>query len=87
MKPRAKSVKKSNRRAIQYMKRRGSTELNYTKPNCKMKQRFPDKLEADLAAIMYNNDRVIVFTPVESYKCIKHNCWHIGHKYSEKWRN
>ena len=52
--------------------------------NCKFKQRFEDKIEADLYAIEYNNERVLMFSPVESYRCLKHNCWHIGHGYEKR---
>ena len=63
---------------VKKRRKKGSTPPEHIK-SCKLKQRFPDKLEADLAAIMYNNHRALMFSPVEAYKCFKHNCWHIGH--------
>ena len=72
-------------------KKRGSTppQLKVSKTgkvgkNCRYKQKFPDKIEADLFAIMYNNQRAMMFSPVESYRCDKHNCWHIGHSFEKK---
>lgn len=72
-------------------RRRGSTapqmkvsSTGRLSSNCKFKQRFDDKVKADLFAIMYNNDRALMFSPVESYRCIKHSCWHIGHSYEKK---
>ena len=52
--------------------------------DCTQKQKFPDKIEADLYAIMYNNQRALMFSPVEAYSCDKHNCWHIGHSFEKK---
>jgi len=63
--------------------RKGSTALQHKK-TCKLKQRFKDKLDADSYALEYNNERVLMFTPVESYFCYKHSCWHIGHKYDTR---
>jgi len=55
-----------------------------TGKDCKDKQKFSDKIEADLYAIMYNNQRALMFSPVEAYSCDKHNCWHIGHSFEKK---
>ena len=55
-----------------------------TGKDCKQKQKFPDKIEADLYSIIYNNQRALMFSPVESYHCDKHKCWHIGHSYENK---
>jgi len=52
--------------------------------DCKDKQRFLDKIEADLYAIVYNNERAMMFSPVEAYHCPKHNCWHIGHSFEKR---
>ena len=55
-----------------------------TGKNCNDNLKFPDKIEADLYAIMYNNQRALMFSPVESYHCPKHNCWHIGHSFEKR---
>ena len=72
-------------------RKRGSTpplmkvsETGKTGKDCKQKQKFPDKIEADLYALMYNNQRALMFSPVEAYSCDKHNCWHIGHSFEKK---
>ena len=55
-----------------------------TGKDCKNKEKFSDKIEADLYSIMYNNERALMFSPIESYYCAKHNCWHIGHSFEKK---
>tara|TARA_B100000949_G_scaffold234177_1_gene252491 strand:- start:104 stop:364 length:261 start_codon:yes stop_codon:yes gene_type:complete len=54
-----------------------------TGKDCKRKQKFFDKIEADLHALMYNNQRALMFSPVEAYHCPKHDCWHIGHSFEK----
>ena len=85
---------KKNSLSLRYRekrKKRGSTaqhikvKKNGTRSiGCKNKQRFPDKIEAALAAILYNNGRAMMFSPMGSYYCYKHNCWHIGHSYERR---
>jgi len=52
--------------------------------NCTGKQKFQDKLEADVCSTRYNDRLALMFSPVESYYCTKHKSWHIGHKFEEE---
>jgi hypothetical protein len=55
-----------------------------TGKGCTDKQKFPGKTEAELYSLRYNNERALMFSPVEAYHCPKHNCWHIGHSFEKR---
>ena len=48
--------------------------------DCSDKVRFNTEDEALKASIQYTEHRVLLLTPVGPYECIKHKCWHIGHR-------